>query len=86
MLAEVLGEICGDCDAGLWSCGAPEIAVCATPSGDPVPASCTVQRGPIQFGGALGAFSGPSGAGRISPANTIEANSVSYSVSPFEVE
>ena len=86
VLIEVLGTTCGDCDAGVWSCGAPEIAVCATESGDPVPASCTVQRGPIQFGGMLGGFAAPSIDGRISPANTIEASSVSYSLSPFETE
>ena len=86
MLAEVLGTTCGDCDAGIWSCGTPELAVCETPSGDPVPTSCMVQRGPIQFGSTLGGYVGPSGDGRISPSNTIEANSVSYSAIPFEVE
>lgn len=86
MLAEVLGTACGDCDAGIWSCGGPDLAICASASGEPIPPSCALRRGPIQFGSTLGGFVGPSGAGRVVPPNTIEATSVSYTAIPFEVE
>ena len=86
MLAEVVGTVCGDCDAGTWSCGGPEVAVCETESGEPVPPSCLIQRTPLQFGSTLGGFSGATNVLRISPANTIEATSVSHSLSPFETE